>query len=396
MAVKFQLRRDTAADWTANNPILSEGEPGVETDTLKFKLGDGTTAWTSLDYAGGESDFNELINKPTTLSGYGITDAASSAQGSLADTAVQPGDLAAIATSGSYNDLSDTPTTLAGYGITDAATSAQGSLADTAVQPGDLATVATSGSYNDLDSLPTLFDGAYSSLSGAPTNVSAFTNDSAYLTSSVFGSAISITDSTASTSTTTGALKVTGGVGVGGNLYAAKLGVGTSGTIEVESSTFTIKSSSQIYIKPNSTSNASYQLSDTRFVSPVIAAAGYADRISAGVSNAGSGIWTFACAFGLVFRVAGDSIAENWTTNFTGIENILTDNNDITAITIIINQGTTPYMTTNFQIGGVSQTVQWLGGFAPSGTSNATDVLTLLVSATSSSAPILASLATYG
>jgi acetyltransferase-like isoleucine patch superfamily enzyme len=74
MAVKFQLRRDTAASWSLNNPTLSEGEPGVETDTLKFKLGDGTTAWNSLDYAGGAYSFSELTNKPTTVAGYGIVD----------------------------------------------------------------------------------------------------------------------------------------------------------------------------------------------------------------------------------------------------------------------------------------------------------------------------------
>ena len=48
------------------------------------------------------------------------------------------------------------------------ATSAQGALADSAVQPGDLAAVATSGDYDDLSNLPALFDGAYSSLSGIP------------------------------------------------------------------------------------------------------------------------------------------------------------------------------------------------------------------------------------
>ena len=49
------------------------------------------------------------------------------------------------------------------------ATAAQGGLADTATQPGDLATVATSGSYNDLANLPTLFSGAYADLTGKPT-----------------------------------------------------------------------------------------------------------------------------------------------------------------------------------------------------------------------------------
>lgn len=50
-----------------------------------------------------------------------------------------------------------------------AATTAQGSLADSAVQPGDLATVATSGDYNDLSNQPTLFSGDYNDLSNQPT-----------------------------------------------------------------------------------------------------------------------------------------------------------------------------------------------------------------------------------
>ena len=91
MAVKFQLRRDTAANWTAANTVLDLGEPGVETDTLKLKIGDGVTPWNSLDYSI-TREFSELANIPTTLAGYGITDAATSAQGALADTALQPGD----------------------------------------------------------------------------------------------------------------------------------------------------------------------------------------------------------------------------------------------------------------------------------------------------------------
>lgn len=43
-------RRDTAANWTANNPILFDGQLGFETDTLAFKIGNGATAWNSLLY----------------------------------------------------------------------------------------------------------------------------------------------------------------------------------------------------------------------------------------------------------------------------------------------------------------------------------------------------------
>lgn len=53
MAVKIQMRRDTAANWTSNNPTLSAGEIGFETDTYKLKIGNGSTAWTSLAYFGG-------------------------------------------------------------------------------------------------------------------------------------------------------------------------------------------------------------------------------------------------------------------------------------------------------------------------------------------------------
>lgn len=47
---KIQLRHDTAANWTTVNPVLLEGEIGIETDTKKQKIGDGSTAWNSLDY----------------------------------------------------------------------------------------------------------------------------------------------------------------------------------------------------------------------------------------------------------------------------------------------------------------------------------------------------------
>jgi len=52
MADQIQLRRDTAANWTSANPTLASGEFGLETDTDQFKVGDGTTAWTSLGYGG--------------------------------------------------------------------------------------------------------------------------------------------------------------------------------------------------------------------------------------------------------------------------------------------------------------------------------------------------------
>ena len=50
MVYQIQIRRDTAANWTSNNPTPAQGELCYETDTHKFKIGDGSTAWTSLSY----------------------------------------------------------------------------------------------------------------------------------------------------------------------------------------------------------------------------------------------------------------------------------------------------------------------------------------------------------
>ena len=54
MATRMQQRRGTAAQWistnSGNGPILAAGEIGYESDTNKFKIGDGTNHWLSLDY----------------------------------------------------------------------------------------------------------------------------------------------------------------------------------------------------------------------------------------------------------------------------------------------------------------------------------------------------------
>lgn len=50
MTVKILFKRGLSATWTASNPTLSAGEPGFETDTGRFKIGDGITPWAALQY----------------------------------------------------------------------------------------------------------------------------------------------------------------------------------------------------------------------------------------------------------------------------------------------------------------------------------------------------------
>lgn len=69
MTTTIQLKRGISTDWTTNNPVLAAGEVGIETDTNKIKIGNGSTAWTSLEYFSGNSgsgvsDYDLLSNQP--------------------------------------------------------------------------------------------------------------------------------------------------------------------------------------------------------------------------------------------------------------------------------------------------------------------------------------------
>lgn len=68
---RIQIRRGAAADWTSANPVLYAGEFGYESDTGKYKLGDGSTAWTSLAYLPltATGDVNIDGGSPTSIIG---------------------------------------------------------------------------------------------------------------------------------------------------------------------------------------------------------------------------------------------------------------------------------------------------------------------------------------
>ena len=62
MATRMQQRRGTAAQWSGANPILAAGEIGFESDTSKFKIGDGVNHWADLIYYASAEELSSLID----------------------------------------------------------------------------------------------------------------------------------------------------------------------------------------------------------------------------------------------------------------------------------------------------------------------------------------------
>ena len=183
--------------------------------------------------------FASLTSKPTTLAGYGITDAlalGTSSTTALAGNTVIPTAVSQLTNDSSFltsvpaqtfASLTSKPTTLAGYGITDGGGSYTNSNVDghlnvsgasanqilkwtgtdyAWVTSTDSDTTYTAGSGLTLTGTSFSltaghFDGAYGSLTGAPTTVSSFTNDAGYLTAQTDSQTLSLSGTTLTIST---------------------------------------------------------------------------------------------------------------------------------------------------------------------------------------------------
>jgi hypothetical protein len=121
MAVTIQVRRDTAAAWTAANPTLAAGELGFETDTTYYKIGTGSTAWNSLAYGA----YNGAISNGTITSAM------------IADGAIVNADINASAAI-AYSKLNLNNSIVAGDITSGAVTAAK--LENTAVTAGTYST----------------------------------------------------------------------------------------------------------------------------------------------------------------------------------------------------------------------------------------------------------------
>lgn len=190
----IQNRQDTAANWYNVNPILAVGEIGFETNTNKFKIGDGVTSWRDLAYPM-PSKTSQLTNDSGFINLAQIPTKTSQLQN----------DSGFLTEHQDISGKADKATTLAGYGITNAYTKAEidGKLSgamkykgtvqtpsDLPVNPeiGDTYNVNDTGanyawSGTNWDKLSENIDlSDYAKLEDVPTMLSDLTNDTGFIT----------------------------------------------------------------------------------------------------------------------------------------------------------------------------------------------------------------------
>lgn len=142
MATLIQIRRDTQANWTTNDPILASGEIAFSTDQYKIKIGDGTSNWSSLAYmTATPTEITNQINAAIS----GLIDSAPGTLDTLNELAAalndDPDFFNTVATNLS-NHESDTTNV---HGIADTSLLATTSYVDTAESDA----IASANSYSD-------------------------------------------------------------------------------------------------------------------------------------------------------------------------------------------------------------------------------------------------------
>ena len=306
--------------YTETDPVVGAISGIVKADGA----GNISAAVAGTDYLASVA-FSDLTSTPTTIAGYGITDAVED-----------------------FADLGVTPTTISGYGITDAFDGAFGSLTGTPT---------TISGYGITDA----FDGAFSSLSGTPTTLAGYGITDAV---TISGGDISLADDE----------KIIFGDGDDLQIYHSSnqnIIAGTATTILTGNWLYLRKSGTtenylvckgdgavEVYydnVKKFATSEAGIQIEQ-----------GVEEKFA--TTNAATGVTALDCATGHVHYLT--SPAGDITANFTNL-NLTAEY--ATNLTVIINQGATPYEVTAVQIGGAAQTINWQGGSAPTGNANGID-----------------------
>jgi hypothetical protein len=125
MSTRMQQRKGTAEQWTSINPILASGELGWESDTNKFKMGDGVNSWANLGYFIDQTTLNTSLGDYVEIASLGTANNAATLDGTANVPASQLGnvDFTGYATE-TYADTAESDAVSTANSYTDSAVAA--------------------------------------------------------------------------------------------------------------------------------------------------------------------------------------------------------------------------------------------------------------------------------
>ena len=369
--------------------------------------------------------FGDLTSTPTTLSGYGITDAASSTATAVtvvgddsSGTAVTLGETFKVAgATGITTAVSGDTLTITGPTLTSFITA---SSSDTLTNK----TIDANGTGNSISNLE-VADFAGSAIINVAETLASNDSDTALVTAGAIIDYVDAQDANIASDTLTftnktfdvegtgnsisnidvadfkAAAIVTAAEGIGSNnndttiptsaavkAYADSVGGGSTGDLTITGSTISSPSNGDLTLTTSGTGNIVANAT-FNFNGDALFDTGVQESFS--TLTSATGTVTHDCDNGHVFRHTTPSA--NWTANFT---NLSLTSSYATTLTLVIVQGATAYIPTAVQIGGSAQTLNWQGGSQPIGTDNGIDVVSFSILNVGGTYTVLGQLVDFG
>jgi len=402
----MQQRRGTAAQWISTNagagPVLNAGEIGWESDTNKFKIGDGTNNWTSLDYF---SDINSTVNPA-----FGSSITFEGATANDFETTFAITDPTADRTL-TFPDSTGTVALTSDITVTASSTNTLTNKTLTSPKINeDVAVTATATELNYVDgvtsSIQTQMDAK------APLAAPALTGNATAVNLTVSGN-LTVNGTTTNINSTNLVVEdknvILGDVETPTDTTADGGGITLKGTTDktfnwvdstdswTSSEHLNLASGKAYSINGTALKDVTETLTNKTLTSPTLNNAlsvnpilrGPEERWSVSATAATGTIPLDILTSGILYYTTDASA--NWTLNIRGngstsLNDSLVTNDSITVVFFVTN-GATPYYQTGFQIDGSSVTPKWQNGTAPSaGNANSIDIYSYTIVKTGSAA----------
>jgi hypothetical protein len=406
MATRMQQRRGTAAQWISTNggagPVLNAGEIGWESDTNKFKIGDGTNNWTSLDYF---SDINSTVNPA-----FGSSITFEGATANDFETTFAITDPTADRTL-TFPDATGTVALTSDITVTASSTNTLTNKTLTSPKINeDVAVTATATELNYVDGVTSAIQTQMDAK--APLAAPALTGNATAVNLTVSGN-LTVNGTTTNINSTNLVVEdknvILGDVETPTDTTADGGGITLKGTTDktfnwvdstdswTSSEHLNLASGKAYSINGTALKDVTETLTNKTLTSPTLNNAlsvnpilrGPEERWSVSATAATGTIPLDILTSGILYYTTDASA--NWTLNIRGngstsLNDSLVTNDSITVVFFVTN-GATPYYQTGFQIDGSSVTPKWQNGTAPSaGNANSIDIYSYTIVKTGSAA----------